>query len=297
MMVQDLAVPCAGEANMNLRVTLQNATAAAVADIPSGKELASKAVVEAKGYLVQHNLEMLLSDAMQAVLREKPANPSQFLADRLAGSQNTYPQRAQSAPGGSRSAGAARPDTETLRLQAKQTLLAATQSGALDASLSKLKSSKSAAADDPEVLRQEAKKSLLDASANGDLALALDKLKKPAPSADQEAPTEAATEPVSGEAPVRLRRQKHRPQRLLRRLHQRRSLHQHPYRLQSPPPRWYQEKRQRRLYQRRQKGRRQTPHLQKRRLQRQLRSRHKLWRRLPKLHQQRWHRQRRQRRP
>lgn len=208
MMVQDLAVPCEGK-NMNLRVTLQSAAAAPVADIPSGKELASKAVVEAKGYLVQHNLEMLLSDAMQAVLREKPANPSQFLAERLAGSANTYPQRAQTAPGGSRSAGAAKPDTEALRQQAKQTLLTATQDGSLDASLSKLKSSKEAAApDDTEVLRLEAKKSLLDASANGNLALALDKVKaaNAAPDAAQDefppAPAEAATEPAPAEAPV-----------------------------------------------------------------------------------------------
>jgi len=41
-------------------------------------------VTAAKAYLEQHNLEMRLSEAMQAVLREKPEDPAAFVAERLA---------------------------------------------------------------------------------------------------------------------------------------------------------------------------------------------------------------------
>merc|ERR1719191_1061444 len=41
-------------------------------------------VLAAKEYLEKHNLEMRLSEAMQAVLREKPEDPAAFVAERLA---------------------------------------------------------------------------------------------------------------------------------------------------------------------------------------------------------------------
>jgi len=44
-------------------------------------------VVAAKEYVDEHNLEMRLADAMQAVLRERPADPAEFISARLAASK------------------------------------------------------------------------------------------------------------------------------------------------------------------------------------------------------------------
>lgn len=195
MMVQDLGVNCSDGAKINVRVSLKKGAPSEAK--PSGKETMSAAAIETKNYLTEHNLEMLLSDAMQAVLREKPSNPSQFLADRLTQSEGTYARRAQTAPaaaeGGSGTptkATQAEPkkvlDTESLRQQAKATLLDATASGKLDDALGKLKDSKAAAAptngasaapDNTEELRQQAKTTLLEATASGKLDDALGQLK------------------------------------------------------------------------------------------------------------------------
>lgn len=52
----------------------------------SGKKEGSK-VKAAKEYLSKHRLEMRLSEAMQAVLRERPGDPAEFLAAKLLGSR------------------------------------------------------------------------------------------------------------------------------------------------------------------------------------------------------------------
>lgn len=52
-------------------------------DKARAKEVNPK-VQAAKSYLEMHNLEMRLSEAMQAVLREKPEDPAAFVAERLA---------------------------------------------------------------------------------------------------------------------------------------------------------------------------------------------------------------------
>jgi len=44
-------------------------------------------VVAAKGYVEAHNLEQRLADAMQALLKARPADPSQFLAEKLVASK------------------------------------------------------------------------------------------------------------------------------------------------------------------------------------------------------------------
>lgn len=215
---QELAVACNEGTNLNFRVTLGGEP------VFSEKPAAGShpAVVEAKSYLVEHNLEMLLSDAMQAVLRERPTNPSQFIAEKLsksAGAYSTAPAegRAQTAPAGdSNYAGAPAPDTEKLRLQAKDTLLQATSNGALDAALTKLKDSKAAAAPDAaadaaaqapntEKLRMQAKTTLLEASSNGALDAALAKLKKepnPAPPGAPAPPDSAQPAPAGDSAPA-----------------------------------------------------------------------------------------------
>jgi len=98
---QELALDCQG-ANMKFRVTLGGDT------VPSDKPAkeAGPAVAEAKNYLMQHNLEMVLAECMQAVLRERPANPTAFIANKLNQSQGNYrrtPGRAEAAmfaPGG-----------------------------------------------------------------------------------------------------------------------------------------------------------------------------------------------------
>jgi len=51
-------------------------------DKARAKEVSPK-VQAAKSYLEMHNLEMRLSEAMQAVLRDKPEDPAAFVAERL----------------------------------------------------------------------------------------------------------------------------------------------------------------------------------------------------------------------
>jgi len=63
---------------------------------PGRKQDHSK-VQAAKAYLEQHNLEMRLSEAMQAVLREKPEDPAAFVAEKLAKSAGAV-QKTPSSP-------------------------------------------------------------------------------------------------------------------------------------------------------------------------------------------------------
>jgi len=74
----------------------------AMTDKTTAKEL-SGSVLEAKDYLAEHNLEMVLKDAMQAVLRDKPANPREYISQKLKESEGMYRTgqgRAQTAPEG-----------------------------------------------------------------------------------------------------------------------------------------------------------------------------------------------------
>mmetsp|Transcript_43289 Transcript_43289/g.80587 ORF Transcript_43289/g.80587 Transcript_43289/m.80587 type:complete len:485 (-) Transcript_43289:94-1548(-) len=56
-------------------------------DKAAAKNVSPK-VHEAKQYLLEHNLEMRLSEAMQAVLREKPKDPAGFISDMLLKNEN-----------------------------------------------------------------------------------------------------------------------------------------------------------------------------------------------------------------
>merc|ERR1719316_1403036 len=55
-------------------------------------------VIQAKHYLLEHNLEERLSEAMQAVLREKPEDPHEFIADLLKKSAGDYKKIVPSSP-------------------------------------------------------------------------------------------------------------------------------------------------------------------------------------------------------
>jgi len=187
MQSQELQVPCNEGMKINFRVTLADKP---IPSEKSGKENAP-AMQEAKTYLMDHNLEMVLSDAMQAVLRERPKNPTQFICEKLQQSEGTYrrvptdEKRAQTAPAGdnvSRTPAAGGADVEALRQQAKQTLLQATSSGKLDSALAKAKESKGPTGPeevmpDVEALRQQAKQTLLEATSSGKLDVALSKVK------------------------------------------------------------------------------------------------------------------------
>jgi len=193
MLVQDLSVPCGEGPPMNFRVTLES-PAVPVADKAAVKESTSKAVAEAKRYLVEHNLEMLVSDAMQSVLREKPANPAQFIADKLTGIQDTYPKRAQTAPAGA-SKPKATPGSDTLRQQAKKSLSEASQNGGFAASLDKLKTNKAAAPPPPAAAKEEAPPEVPEATQKEVPAEAA-----PDAAAQKEVPAEAAAESAPAEA-------------------------------------------------------------------------------------------------
>jgi len=59
-------------------------TAKAPQEKQPAKQEANPKVAAAKSYLEKHNLEMRLSEAMQAVLREKPEDPATFVSEMLA---------------------------------------------------------------------------------------------------------------------------------------------------------------------------------------------------------------------
>lgn len=46
--------------------------------------------MQARDYLAEHNLEMVIKDAMQAVLRAKPANPREFICQKIKEGEGMY---------------------------------------------------------------------------------------------------------------------------------------------------------------------------------------------------------------
>jgi hypothetical protein len=82
---QEVEVPIGGDGKVSFRVTLAEAEPLAKSD-----QETSKHIQNAKSYVDEHNLEMVLSDAMQAVLRERPSNPRQFIAEKMTNSEGAY---------------------------------------------------------------------------------------------------------------------------------------------------------------------------------------------------------------
>jgi len=82
---QEIEIPAGTEGSVaKFRVLLggEKNNASDIANKPAPKEVNPK-VIEARSYLSDHNLEVRLSEAMQAVLRVRPANPSEFIFERL----------------------------------------------------------------------------------------------------------------------------------------------------------------------------------------------------------------------
>lgn len=68
-------------------------------------------ILEAKRYLLEHNLENRLAEATQAVLRDRPADPAQFIADFLRSTKDEYQKLAAfDSPGQTAALGAAPQD-------------------------------------------------------------------------------------------------------------------------------------------------------------------------------------------
>jgi hypothetical protein len=178
-------------------------------------------VKAARSYLDTHNLELVLKDAMQEVIRAMPEDPIGFIAKHLLdtrgrvvkGSEppqaspdelrekakgilldSTADGRLESALSSitaSREPGTTgeQMSTDELRAQARQTLMSATQDGRLNGALEQVKSG--GAAPGVEQLRAQAKNTLLSASANGELDKALAQVKSaPAEGGGEEADVE-----------------------------------------------------------------------------------------------------------
>lgn len=173
---QEIRIAVGADEKIPFRVRVGSAEA----DIDKSAEKKSPKVQEAKQYLLEHNLEMRLSEAMQAVLREKPKDPATFISDMLLNNVNQL-TRVGSPPAPAAEAAAA-PDaapaeagqqsaTEELRLKAKDILINASGDGKLDKVLGDLKgvATQGPASADLEALRVEAKGILVTASANGKL--------------------------------------------------------------------------------------------------------------------------------
>jgi len=98
---QEVKVDLEDNSKVKFKVTLN-----ADSDKPTGVPIEDKSarqpsekVAQAKAYLNEHNLEMRLSEAMQAVLREKPVDPAAFVSEKLA--KNAGMVRPMTAPAAS----------------------------------------------------------------------------------------------------------------------------------------------------------------------------------------------------
>jgi len=170
-------------------------------------------MLEAKKYLLHHNLEMRLSEAMRTVLQDRPENPAAYIGEKLAESagavrkiklsQANHEDSEQAKPGDAddlreppRPGDAndlleqakpgdaddpreqAKPsDASDLREQAKQALLNASSNGQLERTLTELSLKNSQQHDSYDSLRQQARLTLLSASGDGRLDAALSDLK------------------------------------------------------------------------------------------------------------------------
>lgn len=127
-------------------------------------------LLEAKTYLLEHNLEERLAEAMQGVLRERPEDPAEFIAQLMRKSASDYKRLEPTADVAS-----VAPDGESredkMKKRAKQALLSATEAGALsipkEAAAAGVNLPK--AATKGEALRLEAKEALLKATLDGRL--------------------------------------------------------------------------------------------------------------------------------
>mmetsp|Transcript_117432 Transcript_117432/g.204079 ORF Transcript_117432/g.204079 Transcript_117432/m.204079 type:complete len:399 (-) Transcript_117432:315-1511(-) len=99
---QEVAVPINGDSNVKFRVMLDYTEKPPAAKIEEAERIKAKdvnpKVLAAKEYLEKHNLELRLSEAMQAVLREKPEDPAQFVADKLIKSAGAVVKVPKAAP-------------------------------------------------------------------------------------------------------------------------------------------------------------------------------------------------------
>mmetsp|Transcript_83336 Transcript_83336/g.131579 ORF Transcript_83336/g.131579 Transcript_83336/m.131579 type:complete len:610 (+) Transcript_83336:60-1889(+) len=87
--LREINVDCkeAGFGSLGLRINVEGdeAVKKKLEDMaPEGKKVGTK-VRAAKDYLSKHGLEVRLSEAMQAVLRDRPENPTEYLAMKLLG--------------------------------------------------------------------------------------------------------------------------------------------------------------------------------------------------------------------
>jgi len=72
-----------GFGNLGLRIGVEDEDKKPKSAEPSAPKKEGSKVKAAKEYLSKHGLEVRLSEAMQAVLRERPADPAEFLAAKL----------------------------------------------------------------------------------------------------------------------------------------------------------------------------------------------------------------------
>mmetsp|Transcript_144936 Transcript_144936/g.255465 ORF Transcript_144936/g.255465 Transcript_144936/m.255465 type:complete len:439 (-) Transcript_144936:103-1419(-) len=184
-------------------------------DKAAAKNVSPK-VHEAKQYLLEHNLEMRLSEAMQAVLREKPKDPAGFISDMLLKNENQLTrvgpppapvaEKQAEAPAEGAAKAAAPPPADAMagmrelakknlieasgdgrldkalsNLRAKGILVDSSNDGKLDVVLADMKGSQAPADGKLDEIRKKAKDTLIGASVDGKLDAVLADLKGGAP--------------------------------------------------------------------------------------------------------------------
>lgn len=92
--LREISVSCQeagfGVLGLKVAVTHENDQAKRPSEVETAKKMnASGKVKAAKEYLAKHSLEVRLSEAMQAVLRERPDDPAEFMAAKLLGGSPT----------------------------------------------------------------------------------------------------------------------------------------------------------------------------------------------------------------
>jgi len=210
--VQELAIPRGvDDGKLHFRVVLAALDGATgpkktehiPVDAPEQPEKpANSKVSEAKDYLMHHNLEMRLSEAMRTVLRDRPEDPAAYIGERLAESAGIV-RNVQSSQAKREDCEQAKPeprDADDVGEQAKPGAAEALQEQAKPGDSDNLREQvktgdaddlreqvKAGDADDlpkqtkpgdsDDLLREQAKQALLNASSSGQLERALTELK------------------------------------------------------------------------------------------------------------------------
>jgi len=184
--VQEIELPCGvNDDKLRFRVSLAGQGESAdpkkadniPVDVPEQPEKPEKPqnpkVLEAREYLLQHNLEMRLSEAMQTVLRDRPEDPAAYIGEKLAQSAGAV-RKVKSSQGNREDSEQTKPgDADDLKSsQGNREDSEQAKPGNVDdlkPSQDYHENSEHSKPGNEDDLREQAKQALLNASSNGQL--------------------------------------------------------------------------------------------------------------------------------